>query len=217
VIPLRDDVQHRRSPAVNYLLIIANIVVFILQLRHGSNLDRFAAVPSAITEGRDLYTVLTSMFMHGGLFHILSNMWFLFVFGDNVEDAFGHFGYLIIYLIAGVCGAMLQILMSPHSSVPMVGASGAISGVLGAYLIFYPRARILTLVPIFFFIRFMNIPAFIFLGLWFAMQLLSGLATPHGGGGVAFFAHIGGFSFGLVVALIARMFRRRGRPVYTVY
>jgi len=217
MIPLRDDILHRRPPIINYLLIAANVVVFFLQLKAGDRMDHFAAVPAAISHGHELYTVFTSMFMHGGAFHILSNMWFLYIFGDNVEDAFGHIGYLAVYLISGICGAFLQVFMSPSSSVPMVGASGAISGVLGAYMALYPRARILTLIPIFFFIRLYNIPAVIFLGFWILIQLLSGFYGPRTGGGVAFFAHIGGFAFGLALALMARLVRRRRRPQYSIY
>lgn len=217
MIPLHDDVEHRRMPLVTYLLIGANIAVFILQLKsEGRITDEYAAVPARIVQGERLYTVLTSMFLHGGFFHILSNMWFLYIFGDNVEDAFGHLGYLVMYLTSGICGAVLQILVSFNSTVPMVGASGAISGVLGAYMVLFPGARILTLVPIFYFLRFVNIPAVIFLGFWIMIQVLNGMLTPRTGGGIAFFAHIGGFVCGFVLALLLRLFFRR-RARYSIY
>jgi membrane associated rhomboid family serine protease len=217
MIPLRDDIPRRRFPIINWLLIAANVAVFALQWTRGEAMDRYAAIPASISSGHHLYTILTSMFMHGGIFHILSNMWFLYIFGDNVEDAFGHIGYLAIYLVSGICGALLQVAVSQHSSIPMIGASGAISGVLGAYLVLYPRARILTLLPIFIFIQFINVPAFIFLGFWIAVQLLSGLAGPRAGGGVAFFAHIGGFAFGLLMGILVRIFRPRRGLQYRIY
>ena len=216
MIPLRDDIPHRRPPVVTWLLIAANVGVFILQLNRGVTLDRFAAIPASIAQGQSLYTILTSMFMHGGFFHILGNMWFLYIFGDNVEDSFGHVGYLLIYLLAGVSGALLQVAVAHNSSIPMIGASGAISGVLGAYMVLYPGARVLTILPIFIFIQLINIPAFIFLGFWIVLQLLSGIASPRSGGGVAFFAHIGGFAIGLLAGLIARAFRPRRGLRYTI-
>lgn len=216
MIPLRDDIPHRRTPIVTWLLIAANVGVFILQLNRGAPMDRFAAIPAGISHGQNLYTILTSMFMHGGFLHILGNMWFLYIFGDNVEDSFGHVGYLLIYLLAGACGALLQVAVAHNSTIPMIGASGAISGVLGAYLVLYPRARILTILPIFIFIQLINIPAFIFLGFWIVLQLLSGLGSPRTGGGVAFFAHIGGVAIGLVAGLIARSLRPRRGLRYTI-
>lgn len=217
MIPLRDDVPHRRFPAVTWLLIAANVAVFVLQWNRGPAMDRFAAIPANISHGRALYTIFTSMFMHGGILHILGNMWFLYIFGRNVEDAFGHLGYLAFYLVSGVCGAVFQVAASLNSTIPMIGASGAISGVLGAYFVLYPKARILTLLPIFIFIQFVNVPAFVFLGFWIIIQLLSGLAAPRAGGGVAFFAHIGGFAFGLLTGILARIFRPRNRLRYRVY
>jgi len=217
MIPLRDDVPHRRFPIVNWLLIAANVAVFVLQWTRGLAMDQYAAIPASISHGRHLYTILTSMFMHGGILHILSNMWFLYIFGDNVEDVFGHVGYLAFYLVSGVCGALLQVVVSHNSVIPMIGASGAISGVLGAYLVLYPRARILTLLPIFIFIQLVNVPAFVFLGLWIVVQLLSGLAGPRAGGGVAFFAHIGGFALGFLMGILARVFQPRRGLQYRIY
>ncbi|MEO0108218.1 MAG: rhomboid family intramembrane serine protease [candidate division WOR-3 bacterium] len=216
MIPLRDDIGHRRFPVINWLLIASNILVFLLQ-KSGAVGEEFAAVPARIVSGQDWHTIPTSMFMHGGMLHIIGNMWFLHIFGDNVEDAFSHIGYLLVYLAAGFCGALLQIMVAPSSTVPMVGASGAISGVLGAYMVLYPGARILTLVPVFVFLQFVNIPAILFLGFWILIQILSGLGAPRAGGGIAFFAHIGGFAFGFLAGLFARIFLRPRRLRYTVY
>jgi membrane associated rhomboid family serine protease len=213
MIPLHDDIPHRRFPIVNWLLIAANVAVFVLQLTRGEAMDRFAAIPASISSGHHLDTIFTSMFMHGGIAHILSNMWFLYIFGDNVEDTFGHIGYLAIYLVSGVCGALLQVVVSHNSVIPMIGASGAISGVLGAYLVLYP-GRMLTLLLLFVPIR---VPAFVFLGFWIIVQLLSGLAGPKAGGGVAFFAHIGGFAFGFLMGILARIFRPRRGLRYRIY
>jgi len=213
--PIRDDIPHRKPPVTNYLLIAANIVVFVLQVKSGPAAYQYAAVPSQVVHGHQLYTVLTSMFMHGGIAHILSNMWFLWIFGDNVEDAFGHLGYLAVYIAAGICGATLQILTTPGSETPMLGSSGAISGVMGAYLVLYPRARVLTLWPIFL-LSFFNIPAVIYLLLWIGIQVLFGLATPQSGGGTAFFAHIGGFAFGFMLGFIARILGRRPQVSYRI-
>jgi membrane associated rhomboid family serine protease len=215
VIPLRDDIGHRRFPLVNWFFILANIAVFVLQFL-GIVPSSFAAVPERISHGHALYTILTSMFMHGGLFHILSNMWFLYIFGDNVEDAFGHASYFAIYILAGICGALAQVTVAPNSSIPMVGASGAISGVLGAYMVLYPAARILTLLPIFIFIQFLNVPAIVFLGYWILIQLLSGFGSPRTGGGVAFFAHIGGFALGFLMGFVGRTLVKRRRLRYSI-
>jgi membrane associated rhomboid family serine protease len=213
--PIRDDVPHRRTPVVNYLLIAANVALFFVQVNMGKAAYQYAAHPNEIVAGRHVFTILTSMFMHGSIMHLLSNMWFLYIFGDNVEDAFGHIAYFFVYLASGVCGTMLQVLMMPGSSTPMVGASGAISGVMGAYLLLYPRARVLTVVPVFL-LSFISIPAVIYLGLWIGIQLLFGFSAPRAGGGTAFFAHIGGFGLGLVFGIVARIASRRTRFSYRI-
>jgi membrane associated rhomboid family serine protease len=149
------------------------------------------------------------MFLHGGWFHLIGNMLFLYIFGDNVEDRMGHFKYIIFYLISGLAAAFTQIIINIYSTIPMVGASGAISGVLGAYILFFPHSRILTLVPIFFFIQIVEIPAVIFLLIWFIIQFFSGvasLAATQNTGGVAFWAHIGGFVVGLI---LSRFFQKK--------
>jgi membrane associated rhomboid family serine protease len=174
----------------------------------------FGMIPADIAAGRNLWTLLTSMFLHGGIFHILGNMLYLWIFGDNVEDAFGRLGYLGIYIVSGLVGSLLQIAVAPHSTVPTIGASGAISGVMGAYLVLYPRARVLTVVPIFFFLRFLYLPAPILLGFWILLQILYGCSSVQGGGGIAYFAHIGGFGAGALFGLLVR--KRVRRPWYEI-
>ena len=144
-------------------------------------------------------TVITSMFMHGGWLHIIGNMWFLWVFGNNIEDSTGHSRFAVFYLVCGVVAAGTQLLADPHSRVPMVGASGAISGVLGAYILLYPRVRVHTLLPLGFFVTTVALPAYVMLGYWFVLQLVLGLAGPRGTGGVAVWAHVGGFVAGVVL------------------
>lgn len=169
----------------------------------------YGMIPAEIVQGRQLQTLVTSMFLHGGILHLLGNMWYLYIFGDNVEDRLGRLQYLAVYLVSGLFGSLLHILVSPHSAIPTIGASGAISGVMGAYLVLFPRARVLTLVPILFFLRFLYLPASLLLGFWILMQLLYGCSAAPGSGGVAYFAHIGGFAVGVLAALLAR--RRRPR------
>jgi membrane associated rhomboid family serine protease len=146
------------------------------------------------------------MFLHGGFDHILGNMLYLWIFGDNVEDVFGHFWFIVMYFLAGLCGSLLHILLAQDSSVPMIGASGAISGVLGAYLVLFPDARILALVPFGFFLRLLYLPAYLFLGFWILLQFIYGFASLPGvsGGGIAFFAHIGGFLMGVLWGILFR-------------
>ncbi len=177
---------------------------------------RYGLIPAEFWSGKDLpptvsfpiwLTLLTSMFLHGGLLHILSNMLYLWIFGDNVEGALGHGRFLIFYLLSGAGGAGLQLAASASSTAPMIGASGAIAGVMGAYLVLFPWSRILTLVPFFFFLHFVEVPAVLILGLWFVIQFLSGLLDPGGVGGVAWFAHLGGFLAG---ALLVFPLKRRG-------
>ena len=218
MIPLRDTTRSRNFPVMNWLLIIANGLLFFYELGLSSGgLERFvqtyALVPSR-AEGEPLtfaITIFTSMFMHAGWFHILSNMWVLFIFGDNVEDRMGSLPYLTFYLLGGTAAALLQTYVAPGSSVPVLGASGAIAGVLGAYILLFPAARVVTLIPIFFFISLIEVPALVFLGFWFVSQLFSGLASiGTAAGGVAWWAHVGGFLVGLV---LCPLFARRSRQV----
>jgi membrane associated rhomboid family serine protease len=223
LIPLRDDIRSEKRPWVTWGLMAACIGVYVYQAltelqdpRAGDLVIRgYGMIPADIIRGRHLWTLLSSMFMHGGIFHLLGNMLYLWIFGDNVEDALGHLPYLLAYLFAGLVGSLLQILIMPNSPVPTIGASGAISGVMGAYFVLFPRARVLTLIPIFFFIRLIYLPAPILLGFWILFQVLYGCSSVPGmGGGVAYFAHIGGFVSGLILGLAVR--NRVRRPWYEI-
>ena len=219
MIPLRDTLRARRFPIVNWLIILANAGAFYYELRMGPSalsgfINSWGLVPTRFWAAPQTawVTIFSAMFLHGGWFHIVSNMWILFIFGDNVEDRMGGERYLVFYLLSGVAAGLLQAFLLPESSVPMVGASGAIAGVLGAYLVLFPRARILSLVPILFIFTLIEIPAVVFLLFWFASQLFSGFLSLGGasGSGVAWWAHIGGFVFGLLgVFLFARRKRKR--------
>jgi membrane associated rhomboid family serine protease len=182
-------------------------------------ITQYALIPAELLRGEDLpptvpiplwLTILTSMFLHGGLMHLLGNMLYLWIFGDNVEDAMGPIRFLAFYLLCGVAAALAQIAIDPGSAVPLIGASGAIAGVLAAYFMLFPYARVLTLIPIFFFLRLIPVPAVLLLGFWFLLQVISGAGSLGAGGGVAWFAHIGGFVAG---ALLVFPLRRRGVPV----
>ena len=222
MFPIKDTVPVRRIPLVNWLIITANVLVFMYesllppdQLNHFIYL--FGLTPSYLVRHwiPDGMTILTSMFLHGGWLHLISNMWALYIFGDNVEDRVGHFRYLVFYLLCGVIAAATQVISAVDSPVPMVGASGALSGILGAYLVLFPRARVITLVPLFFLPWFVEIPVFFYLGLWFLSQLFNGMFTLAVSGiigtygGVAWWAHIGGFGTGLV---LVKFFEQR--PTY---
>lgn len=215
MFPLYDTLRSRRFPFINWLLIILNGLVFYYELQLGNEeLFRFTQIwgliPSRLVSTPDQAwpTIFTSMFLHGGWFHILSNMWILVIFGDNVENRLGGGKYLAFYLLSGIAAAMLQTFLSPGSLVPMIGASGAIAGVLGAYLILYPQSRIASLVPILFIFTIVELPAWIFLGFWFVSQLFSGWLSLQGAdmSSIAWWAHIGGFVFGM---LAVRLFARR--------
>ena len=224
MFPLRDSIPSSRRPVVNVTIIAACVAAFLFELSLGPRLEGFiravgfvpARVFAAGSDGIGVFAALrslgSSMFLHGGWLHLIGNMWFLWVFGDNVEDALGHLGYLVFYLFCGVVAAVAQGLVSPTSTVPMVGASGAIAGVLGAYLVWYPWARVRTLIFLGIFFTTADLPAPVFLVLWFVVQFFSGtLALASAGavaGGVAFFAHIGGFLAG---ALLAFWLRHSGR------
>jgi len=211
MIPIKDKIPTRRIPFINYLLIAANIFVFILQWLAGPNQDaliyQFALIPASFTGGiglGDISDIFSSMFMHAGLAHLGGNMLYLWIFGDNVEDSMGHSRFLLFYLIGGLVASLAHIFTNPMSQIPTVGASGAIAAVLGAYLVLYPRARVLTIIPLGFFLKMTTIPAAIVLGLWFVLQLFSGVLSMGGPdvGGVAFWAHIGGFVAGVILAKI---------------
>jgi membrane associated rhomboid family serine protease len=235
MLPLKDDIPSQRPPVVTLAVIAANVLVFLYQLSLSMSGDpgagraaeelviEFGAMPCRLTGACDapddfpfpVLTIFTSMFLHGGLLHIAGNMLYLWIFGDNVEDALGHGRFLLFYVVSGVAAALAQTLVNPASAVPMVGASGAISGVLGAYLLLFPYARILTLITFGFFIRFVYVPAIVVLGFWIVVQFFAGVAafsvTSASGreaGGVAWFAHIGGFVAGIVLLFVLRP--RRG-------
>ena len=225
MIPLRDRNPTRRTPIVTIGLIVACFIAFALELSitaagGDAALERFfeqwGAVPADITRAletgnylsRAILGMFTSMFLHGGWLHILGNMLFLWIFGNNVEDRLGRIPFLIFYLVGGITAALTQVVIDPHSHAPLVGASGAIAAALGAYIVLFPGARILSLVFLGFFYQLLEVPAVVILGFWFVLQLISGFGSLGGGtaeGGVAFFAHIGGFVLGVVVGLLLRV------------
>jgi membrane associated rhomboid family serine protease len=208
MIPLRDILPTRRRPWVTYVLIALNSIVWLVEVAHGARMDEFVMrwgmTPARFFEEPGLQVFLTpftSMFLHGGWLHVIGNMWFLWIFGDNVEDAFGRGRFVAFYLLGGLAAAFLQFALTMKSPVPMVGASGAIAAVLAAYVCFFPHARVQTLLFFFIFIRIIEIPAFLFIFIWFGFQLLSGcssLAVAHSG--TAWWAHIGGFLAGYLIA-----------------
>lgn len=210
MFPIRDTIRSRSVPLVNWLIIIANVMVFFFQSALSlPAVERFAQtwalVPANIDPGNLLtwYPFLTHMWLHGSLFHLISNMWTLVIFGDNIEDRLGSGRYLLFYILGGVSAGLLQYFFSTDLNIPALGASGAIAAVMGAYFLFFPRSRVVTLVPVFIFGWFVEIPAVFYLGIWFVTQVFSGVASlgmPAGMGGVAWWAHIGGFLFGLLMA-----------------
>lgn len=230
MLPIRDVNPRRHGPpVVTILLIAANALLFFYELSLGQRLEGFlfqaAFIPARIFEDRVVYpgeiawgmqSGLLSMFLHGGWGHFLGNMLFLWVFGDNVEDRLGHARYLLFYLLAGYAATFAHAFFNPLSAVPAIGASGAISGVLGAYLFLHPMARIVTVIWLFIFIRFVEIPALVYLPIWFLIQLFSGVSSlrvaDDAAGGVAWFAHIGGFVAGPILLLLLGGYRQRREP-----
>jgi membrane associated rhomboid family serine protease len=215
MIPLKDDNPTRTFPIINYALIVANVAVFLYQITLPPNAYKAFLMANAMIPMRipqflagyvgfkmTFYPMFTSMFLHGGLMHLLGNMLFLYIFGDNVEDYVGHLPYLLFYLVCGIASGLIHSLFNLHSSLPALGASGAISGVMGAYAVLFPRARVLML----FFVFLVPVPAYFVLGYWFLLQFLSGIGEfgAAASGGVAWWAHIGGFLMGMVVALMVR-------------
>ncbi|MEA2679858.1 MAG: hypothetical protein QOK03_1580 [Candidatus Binataceae bacterium] len=231
MIPLRDNAAPRRLTPANTILIAANLAAFIYELSLGPRVvdfvGRFAMVPAAVTNSLSMHplaaslrpaiTILTSMFLHGGVWHVVGNMLYLFIFGAAVEYRMGASRYAAFYFASGIAAALATVLIAPESRVPVIGASGAIAGVLGAYFIFYPRGRITTILPIFVFIQVVEIPAVIYLLFWFAIQLYAGIEAGQQGasmGGVAWWAHVGGFLFGMALAPIlakSRPTKRKSR------
>jgi membrane associated rhomboid family serine protease len=204
LIPLRDVIPSRTTPYVTITLVVLNSLVFLYQLALGDGVNNFVYSFGLVPAFFSWPAVITSMFLHGGFLHVAGNMLYLWIFGDNVEDRMGHGRFLAFYLLCGIAAAVGQTVTVPNSEIPMVGASGAIAGVMGAYFVLYPHSRIVTLLPLFIFWQIIEVPAIFFLGVWFLMQFLSGvgsIATATGGepaGGVAFWAHVGGFVAGLI-------------------
>ena len=225
MLPIGDVNPRRRFPVVTVLIIALNVLVFFYQLTLPEDaLEQFVltagVIPYRVTQDFRLgaaTALLTSMFLHGGWMHIIGNMLYLWIFGDNIEDRLGPLGYLIFYLVAGVAAGLSQIAVNPTSTVPTIGASGAVAGVLGAYAVVFPKTRVRTLVFLFRFIRLIELPALVLLGLWFVLQLFSGLAavTTMSSGGVAWFAHIGGFVVGLLVGWLLKRKGLTRSPSYS--
>jgi len=231
VIPLRDENPARTTPYVVYGLIALNVIAFAYNGTMGPHtqnpLAGFELMPAELTMGRDFgaptpvapwITIFTSMFLHANFVHIGVNMLYLWIFGNNIEDVLGHIKFVLFYLLSGTGAALAQVLIDPTARIPMVGASGAIAGVLGAYLLLFPRARVISLLIVFYFIRVTALPASVVLGFWIVIQLINSLLLGSGmlpGGGVAYAAHIGGFAAGMVMILIlgGRRLLRGRRPV----
>jgi membrane associated rhomboid family serine protease len=213
VFPISDVIPSRTTPVVTVGLIAANVLVFLYQLTlQDPALQIFVSSYAVVPASFHPSTLITSQFLHGGVLHVGGNMLYLWIFGDNVEDRLGHGRFLVFYLFSGIAAAILQILFNPFSTIPMVGASGAIAGVMGAYFVLYPQSRVLTVVFLLFLFDIVEIPAIFFLGIWFVMQLLNGVGSIGVGnmtGGTAFWAHVGGFVVGFVTGVGLRRRDRR--------
>jgi len=233
MIPLRDENPTSRKPIFTIAFIIINCAVFIYEYSLGSQgftefTFKHGLIPAELMAGRDLmvpelshmstspyFNLLSSMFMHGGIMHLAGNMLYLWIFGNNIEDELGHIWFIVFYLASGLAAALSFAFLNPDTTVPMVGASGAISGILGAYLVRYPYARVQTLIIFIFFLKIVRLPAVFLLGFWFILQLISSSTASASQGGVAWFAHIGGFVFGALVFLIlGKRYKRRQFYVY---
>jgi membrane associated rhomboid family serine protease len=223
MFPIQDTNPSRSAPIVNWLIILANILIFLGEAATPTTelnavVRTYGIVPTEFIKhfgGYEVLTIFTSMFMHGGWLHLISNMWALWIFGDNVEDRLGHGTYLFFYLLCGVAAALTQVVFSPDQAQPTIGASGAIAGILGAYVMLFPHAKVMTLIPIGFIPWFIRIPAYFYLGFWFVVQAFTGWVSLHGthsqeaAESVAWFAHIGGFITGFV---LVRLFQRSDYP-----
>jgi membrane associated rhomboid family serine protease len=224
MIPLRDVIPSRTTPIVTVTILVVNVLAFLYETALGPlTLDAFLMTYGMVPAAFAWSDVLTSMFLHGGWLHLIGNMLSLWIFGDNVEDRLGHGRFVVFYLLCGTLAALAHVWADPSSPVPTIGASGAIAGVMGGYFVLYPHSRIITLLPIFIFIQIVEVPAVVFLGLWFLLQLVSGVgsqltaATGEAAGGIAFWAHVGGFALGaLLVKLMARP-ERAGIEWYDPY
>ena len=219
MFPIRDHNPSQRTPYVTYALIAANVTIFLLMLPLAADelaLRRlyftWAMIPARISSGEGYETLVTAIFLHAGFLHVAGNMLFLWVFGDNLEDQLGHFGFLVFYLVAGVGANLAQLSVDPWSTIPTVGASGAIAGVMGGYLLLFPRARVDVLFIFVIFIRIFPVPAWAMLGVWFLLQLFSGIGMDTSSGGVAYWAHAGGFVIGFLYVI--PLWLRRGGAGY---
>ncbi len=231
MFPLKDTIPSREFPIVTWLLIVVNSVIFLVEISLPTDVltsifYQFGVVPAryshpewAVVLGLpidDYLPFLTNMFLHGGWMHIISNMWTLYLFGDNVEDSLGHTRFLVFYLLSGIAASVTHYIFNADSTVPAIGASGAIAGVMGAYFIMFPHSRIITFIPLFFIPYFIEIPAFVYLWVWFVSQFFSGtfsMLSPESGGGIAWWAHIGGFLAGII---LLPLFKKR-RDAYRRY
>lgn len=222
MIPLSDSIRSHRTPWVTYALIVLNIGIYVLPsvfglMEYNQMVQTFGLIPFRVMRSFDIEAVsdlLTSMFLHGSWLHLGSNMLYLWIFGDNVEDTLGPIGYIVFYLLGGLLASVAHILVNPASTIPTIGASGAIAAVLGAYLVLYPASRVRTLIPLGFFVRIALLPASVVLGLWFVIQLFQGFISTGSGadaGGVAVWAHVGGFAAGAILAWLISPPTRRNR------
>lgn len=219
MFPIRDHNPSGRVPYVTYALMVLNIGIFLLSLPLQADqralfqfYDTWAIVPFEISSGAELYTLITSMFLHAGFMHLAGNMLFLFIFGDNMEDEMGHFPFLLFYIGTGIAAGLMQVVAAPGSSIPTIGASGAIAGVMGGYLLLFPKAKVDVLIILIIFFRILPIPAWIILILWLGLQVFGGLASSGEQGGVAYWAHAGGFVAGLLASV--PVWLRLGGPAF---
>jgi membrane associated rhomboid family serine protease len=223
MIPLRDTTPTRNYPVVNTAIIGINVVVFFIQFLQGTEINQFIYIYGLVparyslpqiaeyfSTGQQVFSLVSFMFLHGGFWHILGNMWSLYIFGDNVEDRLGPIRYALFYLLCGITSGLSHLILNLNSNLPTIGASGAIAGVMGAYFILHPRSKILTLIPIFFIPLFINIPAFVFLGLWFLLQFINAAGSHGAVSGIAWWAHIGGFIFGMLFLKLFSILPDRG-------
>ena len=215
MIPLRDTIPSKNYPVVNNSLIAVNVIIYLLELGHGPGIEHFIYLSGLVparysvplvaqyfTTGQQIFSLVSFMFLHGGFWHLLGNMWFLYIFGDNVEDRLGPLRYLVFYMLCGMASGFSHFVFNLNSATPVIGASGAIAGIMGAYFILYPKSRILTLIPIFIIPYFIEISAFFFLGFWLVLQFLQAALTSGKTAGIAWWAHIGGFVFGIILLKI---------------
>lgn len=223
MIPIRDTISARHFPVINLSIIGINIVIYLVQMAQGPEIDLFIyiyglvparytvpEISSYFTLWQQLFSLISFTFLHGGFWHIMGNMWFLYIFGDNVEDHLGHLRYSLFYFLCGTASGVSHLLLNMNSNVPTIGASGAVAGVMGAYFILHPRSRILTLIPIIIIPWFIEIPAVVFLGIWFVLQFLSAAGSHGTMSGIAWWAHIGGFIFGMIFLKIFQLMPATG-------